>query len=92
MPPRHVRATRLGNWGDIATDADGNGTYATAETEERSHNAANEITSLEPAGSGPPPAVPFVYDDNGNIGSRGRRFGFAMQGLRYRRHFGVPNL
>ncbi len=57
----------------FATDADGNGTYATAETEERSHNAANEVTSLTPVGSGPPPAVPFAYDDNGNIESRGAK-------------------
>jgi hypothetical protein len=32
---------------------------------------ANEITSLDPAGTGPPPSVPFAYDDNGNIKSRG---------------------
>ncbi|MCC6675508.1 MAG: hypothetical protein IT436_00055, partial [Phycisphaerales bacterium] len=56
----------LGNWKDIATDADGNGTYDSSETEERTHDAANQLTERDPPGLF---SYPLAYDDAGNITS-----------------------
>jgi len=56
----------LGNWTDIATDADGNGTYDSSETEERTHDAANQLTERDPPGLF---SYPLAYDDAGNISS-----------------------
>ncbi|MCC6678250.1 MAG: hypothetical protein IT436_14005, partial [Phycisphaerales bacterium] len=56
----------LGNWTDIATDTDGNGTYDSSETEERTHDAANQLTERDPPGLF---SYPLAYDDAGNITS-----------------------
>ncbi|MBC7834516.1 MAG: hypothetical protein H7Y88_05370 [Phycisphaerales bacterium] len=57
----------LGNWATIATDLNGNGSYDTGETEERDHNKANEITDRDPDGGASLPALPFTYDNSGNM-------------------------
>lgn len=62
----------LGNWSNIKTDANGDGDYLdTGETDTRTHNEANELTSSN-TGAG---AAYRTYDDNGNVktapGTRG---------------------
>jgi RHS repeat-associated protein len=56
----------LGNWEQFQSDPTGAG-YS--EFEDREHSAANELTARHPAGLGNPPAMPFAYDDAGNLRS-----------------------
>ena len=51
----------LGNWDDFWQDASGDGTYATGEKQDRSHNAANEVTAITGATFG------FGHDAAGNM-------------------------
>lgn len=61
----------LGNWKKFGTDLDGDGTYDDpAETETRTHNEANELSSLTPAEQA---TVPFAYDDAGNVKTIGMK-------------------
>lgn len=56
----------LGNWAEIVTDANANGAYDSSETEERTHDAANQLTERDPPGLF---SYPLAYDDAGNITS-----------------------
>jgi hypothetical protein len=56
----------LGNWDQVKTDASGDGTFSTAESEGRTHNAANELTIVsQNGGSGPHSGL--TWDDAGNV-------------------------
>ncbi len=55
----------LGNWDTSWRDSDGDGVYESTEDQLRTHNAANEIEDLTPVTG--PPALPFAYDDAGNM-------------------------
>ncbi|MCC6910301.1 MAG: hypothetical protein IT430_20395 [Phycisphaerales bacterium] len=55
----------LGNWDTSWRDSDGDGAYESTEDQLRTHNAANEIEDLTPVTG--PPALPFAYDDAGNM-------------------------
>ncbi len=54
----------LGNWDEFKVDADGNGTYAASETEDRDHNSVNEL-DLRTPGTGS--AIDLEYDGAGNL-------------------------
>jgi RHS repeat-associated protein len=58
----------LGNWVKHHKELDGTNPYGgTGETEDRTHNAANEITNRYPNGSSSSPTLPFAYDHAGNL-------------------------
>lgn len=65
----------LGNWEAVWRDADGDGTYESTEDQLRTHNAANEIEDLTPVAG--PPALPFEYDDAGNMAESPNHSGSA---------------
>ncbi|MGH7245265.1 MAG: RHS repeat-associated core domain-containing protein [Phycisphaerales bacterium] len=58
----------LGNWKSVASDFNGDGTFAAAETSTRTHDAQNQLTSLgaTTAESGTPKYL-RAYDKNGNL-------------------------
>jgi RHS repeat-associated protein len=58
----------LGNWTKVQKELGGSTLYGDAgETEDRTHNAANEITNRYPNGSSNSPTLPFTYDAAGNL-------------------------
>jgi RHS repeat-associated protein len=70
----------LGNWQDVITDLNGDGTYsATTEKDERTHNGVNELTKRLLKGQGPSAGDltldPITHDANGNVLSEQRQIG-----------------
>jgi RHS repeat-associated protein len=58
----------LGNWVKHQKELGGSTLYGDAgETEDRTHNEANEITNRYPNGSSGSPTLPFAYDAAGNL-------------------------
>ena len=63
----------LGNWEQFQHDDDGNGSYSAAETEDRDHNEANEIASIDSSSTN------IAHDAAGNMTKTPTLAGYTLK-------------